>query len=159
MFSKRLTIFLFAAFFCFHSVACLWQPVKIEGTAMKPGLNNGDRIFVDRNFGELQRGDIVVFYFPKDETKSFVKRVIGLPGETVEIKAGQIYVNGQVLSEPYVDAANNVAQANLSIKSISSEHYFVVGDNRDNSYDSRSWGTVPKKLIYGKYSVTYIRAE
>ena len=157
MLGKLLTT-IFVSVWCLLSAGCLWQPVAVNGTAMKPNLNNGDRIFVDRNFGELKRGDVVAFYFPKDQTKIFVKRIIGLPGESLEIRAGAIFINGQELTEPYVDPANNFNKIDLKPVSIPPDHYFVAGDNRVNSYDSRSWGTVPKDLIYGKYSVTYIRA-
>ena len=122
---------------------------------MKPSLNDGDRVFVDRNFGELKRGDIVVFLFPKDQSKSFVKRIVGLPNETIEIRNGEVFVNGQVLAEPHVISEFNQAKANMMPKAVPGDQYFVVGDNRDNSYDSRSWGTLPKNLIYGKYYWTY----
>lgn len=126
---------------------------------MKPTLNDGDRIFVERNFGELKRGDIVVFQFPKGKSKSFVKRIIGLSNETVEIRSGSVFINGKILEEPYLNSELNQSGANMSPKSVPNEQYFVMGDYRDNSYDSRSWGTLPKDLIYGKYYWTYLAGE
>ncbi len=126
---------------------------------MKPTLGNGDRIFINRNFGELSRGDIVIFQFPKDKSKSFIKRIIGLPGETIEIRDGKVFINGQNLDEPYISSEFNKAKANMSPKAVPGEQYFVVGDNRDNSYDSRTWGTVSKDLIYGKYYSTYLKGN
>ncbi|MEP6924803.1 MAG: signal peptidase I [Pyrinomonadaceae bacterium] len=144
---------------CVLCVGCLLTPVRNEGTAMKPTLGDGDRVFINRNFGELNRGDIVAFQFPKDKSKSFVKRIIGLPSETVEVRDGKVFVNGNPLDETYISSEFNRAKANMSPKVIPSEQYFVMGDNRDNSYDSRSWGTLPKDLIYGKYSLTYLRGK
>ena len=138
------------------------QPVKVEGTAMSPTLNDGDRIFIWKRFSSLKRGDIVVFWFPLDRSKSFIKRVVGLPGEEIDIDSdGRITINGRPIDEPYlVPDRNQVAQARwrsarAEFKHISPESYFVMGDNRDASNDSRSWGTVPKSLVYGKFMSRY----
>lgn len=125
---------------------------------MEPTLKNGDRIFVDKNVSNLKRGDIVVFYYPKNHNQSFVKRIIGLPSETVEIRAGQVFINGKALEEPYLSSEHNKLQTNLPPTLISEGQYFVLGDNRDNSYDSRNWGTVPINLIYGIYYSTYLKS-
>src|SRR5213083_46411 len=86
-------------------VVFLYQPVKVEGTSMQPELVDQERIFVNKfvyHFEEIHRGDIVVFWYPKDPSKSFIKRVIGIPGDIVSVKNGRVYVNGQLLEEPYV---------------------------------------------------------
>ena len=132
------------------------QPVKVEGTAMLPALKDGDRVIIDRQFDKIERGDIIIFLFPRDQTRSYLKRVIGLPHETVEIREGQIFVNGRVLDEPYVDPRFNQSARSLQPIKLPEDNYFVVGDNRDNSSDSRFWGPVERKLIYGKYIKTYM---
>src|SRR5215217_7803798 len=140
-------------------VVFIVQPVKVEGTSMLPRLHDGERIFVNKliyyGLPELERGDIVVFWFPNDPTKSYIKRVIGLPGETVQLRAGRIFVNGKELQEPYLEHALNVAAADEPPVYVKPHYYFVMGDNRDNSSDSRSWGLVPEKYIYGKALFRY----
>jgi signal peptidase I len=135
------------------------QPVKVEGTSMLPRLHDGERIFVNKliyyGLPRLERGDIVVFWFPNDPTKSYIKRVIGLPGETVQVRGGRILVNGKELQEPYLEHALNVAAADEPPVYVKPHYYFVMGDNRDNSSDSRTWGLVPEKYIYGKALFRY----
>lgn len=126
---------------------------------MKPSFNNGDKILVEKEFGELKRGDLITFLFPKDRTKWYFKRVVGLPGETVEIREGKVFINGQMLDEPYVEENYNKIKQSFSPRKIEPDNYFVMGDNRDNSSDSRYWGTVDVKLITGKYTMTYSKAE
>ena len=135
------------------------QPVKVEGTSMLPRLHDGERIFVNKlvyyDIPELERGDIVVFWFPDDPTKSYIKRVIGLPGETVQVRGGRILINGKELQEPYLEHSLNVAAADEPPTYVKPHYYFVMGDNRDNSSDSRMWGLVPEKYIYGKALFRY----
>ena len=135
------------------------QPVKVEGTSMLPRLHDGERIFVNKliyyGLPPLDRGDIVVFWFPDDPSKSYIKRVIGLPGETVQMRAGRIFVNGKELHEPYLDPQLNVAPDDRPPTYVRPHYFFVMGDNRDNSSDSRSWGLVPEKYIYGKALFRY----
>jgi len=135
------------------------QPVKVEGTSMLPRLHDGERIFVNKliyyGLPELERGDIVVFWYPDDPTKSYIKRVIGLPGETVQLRGGHILVNGRELQEPYLDPALNAAPDERAPVYVKPHYYFVMGDNRDNSSDSRTWGLVPEKYIYGKALFRY----
>ncbi len=135
------------------------QPVKVEGTSMLPRLHDGERIFVNKlvyyDIPELERGDIVVFWFPDDPSKSYIKRVIGLPGETVQVRDGRVFVNGRELFEPYLDPGRNVTRGTEQPVYIRQHYYFVMGDNRDNSSDSRSWGLVPEKYIYGKALFRY----
>jgi signal peptidase I len=84
------------------------QPLRVEGAAMSPTLNNGDKIFVSKRVDQLQRGDIVVFYYPKDTTKSFIKRIVGLPGERVDVDSdGNVTINGQALKESYIQPEHN----------------------------------------------------
>ena len=122
---------------------------------MKPSFNDGDRILIDQNWNELKRGEVITFLYPKDRTKWYVKRIIGLPGEIIEIREGKVYINGEVLDEPYIDQSYNQAKANSPPRKVPEYQYFVMGDNRDNSSDSRYWGTVDKELIKGKYYMTY----
>ncbi len=140
------------------------QPVVVEGTSMLPQLHDGERLLVNKlvyykfqsvNWGHLERGDIVVFWYPREPDKSYVKRIIGLPGETVEVKNGVVFVNGIELQEPYLDATHNQSLPTFKPVKVDDYYYFVMGDNRDNSSDSRYWGLVPEKYIYGKAFFRY----
>jgi signal peptidase I len=137
----------------------LYQPVKVEGTSMMPALVDQERIFINKfvyrlGIGDIQRGDLVVFYFPGDPTKSYIKRVIGIPGDTVEVEDGTVIVNGQRMEEPYVlDQYRD--RYSMSQFRVQGEEYFVLGDHRSSSNDSRSWGAVPRKYIYGKAVFVY----
>jgi signal peptidase I len=140
------------------------QPVVVEGTSMLPQLHDGERLLVNKlvyyklqsvSWGHIERGDIVVFWFPNDPDKSYVKRVIGLPGETVEVRSGKVYINGVQLTESYLDEEYNRSLPSWPAKKVEDHHYFVLGDNRDNSSDSRYWGLVPEKYIYGKAFFRY----
>jgi signal peptidase I len=144
-------------------VVFIVQPVKVEGTSMLPRLHDGERIFVNKliYYDEyrwaptVDRGDIVVFWFPDDPSKSYIKRVVGLPGDTVEIHDGIVRVNGLDLDETYLDSRHNLAHRSQPAVYVKPNYYFVMGDNRDNSSDSRIWGLVPKKYIYGKALFRY----
>lgn len=134
------------------------QPVKVEGTSMLPRLHDGERIFINRfiyNFRKIERGDIVVFYYPKDPGKNFIKRVIGLPGDEITISNGKLRINGQLVPENYLskDYTTNISAPHTWV--VEPHHYFVMGDNRDASNDSRSWGYVPEMYIYGKAVFRY----
>lgn len=131
------------------------KPAIIEGTAMRPTLEDGDRWFVTMNPGEIRRGDIIEFRYPKDETKRYMKRVVGLPGETIEIRGGVVYIDGAALAEDYVPAETNKTGSSFPEKLIPENHYYVLGDNRDNSSDSRYWGTVDRSLIEGRLYMRY----
>ena len=133
------------------------QPVKVEGTSMLPRLVDQERIFVNRfiyRFTDIHRGDIVVFWYPKDRNKSFIKRVVGVPGDEVEIRYGSVYVNGQKVDEPYLKPEFRDHES-LRREFIPADHYFVLGDHRNSSNDSRNWGYVPRDLIYGKAVFRY----
>ncbi len=140
------------------------QPVVVEGTSMLPQLHDGERLLVNKlvyyriqsvRWGHIERGDIVVFWFPNDPDKSYVKRVIGLPGEIVEIRNGKVFVDGNELVEDYLNTEYNQGFPSEAAKKVADHHYFVMGDNRDNSSDSRYWGLVPEKYIYGKAFFRY----
>ena len=158
MFNTTKLILLLIFLAGFSTSGCSLMPVRVEGTAMMPTLKNGDRIFVDRNVNNLKRGDIIVFRFPKNHEQSFVKRIVGLPNESIEIRQGQIFINGKILEEPYASEEYNQVKNTRNVVQIPDGHYFVMGDNRDNSYDSRGWGTLPKELIYGVYYTTYSKS-
>ena len=146
------------AFFLLGATGCI-KPVVIEGTAMSPTLADGERWFVTMNPGEIQRGDIIEFRYPKDETKRYVKRVVGLPGETIEVRGGVVHINGSALTEDYVPAERNQTGASFPQKHIPENHFYVLGDNRDNSSDSRYWGTVDRSLVEGKLYMRYSSSE
>jgi signal peptidase I len=135
----------------------LYQPVKVEGTSMAPLLSDQERIFINKfvyRFEPIERGDVVVFWYPLDRSKSFIKRVVGLPGEMVEIRSGRLYVNGVELAEPYVPASYLDA-SKYPAMIIPPDEYFVMGDHRDSSNDSRVFGPVPRPFIYGKAVFAY----
>lgn len=138
-------------------IAFVYQPVKVEGTSMAPRLSDQERIVINKfvyKFEPIQRGDIVVFRYPRDPAKSFIKRVVGLPGETVEIRRGVVYVNGTPLREDYVPADEHDLHSYPATR-LPPQHYFVLGDHRRSSNDSRAWGTVHRDYIYGKAVFAY----
>jgi signal peptidase I len=135
----------------------LYQPVKVEGTSMAPLLSDQERIFINKfvyRFEPIERGDVVVFWYPLDRSKSFIKRVVALPGETVELRAGRLYVNGKELTEPYVPSSY-LDGANYTPLAIPADSFFVMGDHRDSSNDSRVFGPVARQFIYGKAVFAY----
>ncbi len=137
----------------------LYQPVKVEGTSMTPALINDERIFINKfvyrfGFSDIGRGDTVVFWAPEDPSKSYIKRVIGIPGDVVEIDQGVVVLNGKPLDEPYVPERNR-DRISMARRVVEPGHYFVLGDHRNSSNDSRSWGTVPRESIYGKAVFVY----
>jgi len=135
----------------------LYQPVKVEGTSMAPLLSDQERIFINKfvyRFEPIERGDVVVFWYPLDRSKSFIKRVVGLPGDTVEIRSGHLYVGGRELMEPYVPA-NYLDGASYPPLTLPADSFFVMGDHRDSSNDSRVFGPVPRQFIYGKAVFAY----
>jgi signal peptidase I len=144
-------------------VVFIVQPVKVEGTSMLPRLHDGERIFVNKLIyydeyrwaPKIERGDIVVFWFPDDPSKSYIKRVVGLPEDWVEVREGNVIINGSILNEAYLDPKENLSTRSLPPVKVKPNYYFMMGDNRDNSSDSRSWGLVPKKYIYGKALLRY----
>ncbi len=130
----------------------LYQPVKVEGTSMMPSLDDQERIFVNKfvyRWEPIQRGDIVVFRYPRDPSKSYIKRVIGIPGDQIRIDSGQLYVNEQPIIEDYVPPAYTDERSYSEIV-VPSRSYFVLGDHRSMSNDSRDFGPVKEGYIFGK---------
>ena len=130
----------------------LYQPVRVEGTSMMPSLDDQERIFVNKyvyRLESIQRGDVVVFRYPRDPSKSFIKRVIALAGDRIRIESGEVFVNGEALEEDYVPAAY-ADQRSYGEIVIPPNSYFVLGDHRTMSNDSRDFGPVNVGFIYGK---------
>ncbi|MGB7584804.1 MAG: signal peptidase I [Terriglobales bacterium] len=130
----------------------VYQPVKVEGTSMMPSLEDQERIFVNKfvyRLEPIERGDIVVFRYPRDPSKSFIKRVIGLAGDHIHIDTGQVWVNGKRLDEDYVPQAYEDLRSYPEI-TVPPGSYFVLGDHRSLSNDSRDFGPVGESYIYGK---------
>jgi signal peptidase I len=138
-------------------IVFLYQPVKVEGTSMAPLLSDQERIFINKfvyRFEPIERGDVVVFWYPLDHTKSFIKRVVGLPGETVEIRQGTLYVNGKVIPEPYVPPQYEDSSDFGPVR-VPKDSFFVLGDHRISSNDSRVFGPVASQYIYGRAVFAY----
>jgi signal peptidase I len=130
----------------------LYQPVKVEGTSMMPSLDDQERIFVNKyvyRLEPIQRGDIIVFRYPRDPSKSFIKRVIGLAGDRIRIEGGEVFVNGEALEEDYVPSVYADQRSYPEIV-VPPHSYFVLGDHRTMSNDSRDFGPVDVGFIYGK---------
>ncbi|ATW24591.1 signal peptidase I [Candidatus Formimonas warabiya] len=134
----------------------LFEPSFIPSLSMYPVLQPGDRIIVNKIIYRLsvpKRGDIVVFRFPLDEKKYYIKRIIGLPGETIEGKGNSIFINGKAYPENYLPGG--VIYQDFGPVHIPKGEYLVLGDNRGDSFDSRSWGTLPENRIQGKAIILY----
>jgi signal peptidase I len=135
----------------------LYQPVRVEGTSMLPMLEDQDRLFINKiayRMGEIHQGDVVVFQYPRDHTKSYIKRVIALPGDRLRIDHGVVYVNGSRLPEPYVPNRFSDERTQPEME-LPPNEYFVMGDHRSISSDSRDFGPVDRDLIYGKAVFVY----
>lgn len=133
----------------------LFQPFIVKGESMSPNFENGDYLIVDEisyRFSEPQRGDVIVFDYPKDTSQRFIKRIVGLPAETVQVQNGEVKIikdgKEQILNESYLP--QGLKTGNDVNTTLGDNEYFVMGDNRPYSFDSRQWGTVPKKDIIGK---------
>ena len=138
-------------------VAFVYQTLRIVGNSMAPLLSDHESIFINKivyHLDPIQRGDVVVFDYPLDGTKSFIKRIVALPGEIVEIRQGLVYVNGNWLPEPYVPS-QYVDLSDFGPMQVPSDSYFVMGDHRSSSNDSRVFGTVARRLIYGRAVFAY----
>ncbi len=137
----------------------IYQPVKVEGTSMMPALEDQERIFINKflyrfGFGEIEHRDTVVFWFPRDPSKSYIKRVIGLPGDVVEVRDGKVHLNGTPVAEPYVPEEFR-DHVSVPPTHVPADCYYVMGDHRTSSNDSRAWGVVPRRFIYGKAVFVY----
>ena len=138
-------------------ITFLYQPVRVEGTSMLPRLVDQDRLFINKfvyHFEAIDRGDVVVFHYPRNPQLSYIKRVIAVPGDRLSIDRGQVYVNGKALDEPYVPAEYRDTRS-LDPTVIPDGQYFVLGDHRSIASDSREFGTVKRDLIYGKAAFIY----
>ncbi len=138
-------------------IVFLYQPVRVEGTSMLPLLEDQDRLFINKmayRLGEIHRGDVVVFLYPHDHQKSYIKRVIAGPGDDLRIDHGRVYVNGDPIAEWYVPG--RYADDRSEPERVVGPHeYFVMGDHRSISSDSRDFGPVDRSLIYGKAAFVY----
>ena len=135
----------------------LYQPVKVEGNSMLPGLQDQERIFINKfvySLEPVERGDIVVFRYPRDPSKSYIKRVVGVAGDRIRIEHGMVYVNGQMLPEPYVPP-RYVDGHNYPEIVVPAHSYYLMGDHRTMSNDSREFGPVDESYIYGKAVFVY----
>ncbi len=143
---------LFALLFSFFIIVFVYQPVKVEGGSMEPGLEDQEHIVINKlvyRVETIERGDIVVFHYPRDTRKSFIKRVVGLPGDRIRIAYGHVFVNDEAVAEPYVPSDYLDARSFPEIV-VPGNAYFVLGDHRSMSNDSREFGPVMRSYIYGK---------
>lgn len=142
--------------------AFLIRPFQVTGQSMHPTFTNGEYVFTNllsQRFGPLNRGDVIVFKAPPSEDKDYIKRIIGIPGDTVKIEDGKVYLNHKLLSEPYISSdirtdARGFANEGQDIM-VSKDNYFVMGDNRPFSSDSRDWGLVTFDKVIGKSALVY----
>ncbi len=128
---------------------------RIEGSSMEPNLHDGEYVLISKAsywFSSPRRGDVVVFRFPHDPSRDFIKRVIGLPGETVAIRDGKVFIDGRPLEEPYIRGPMVYTYGPVTL---GPDEYFVLGDNRNASNDSHNWGTLPRSAIIGKAWLIY----
>jgi signal peptidase I len=140
-------------------IVFIYQPVKVEGTSMMPTLTDQERIFINKftyhyGLGNIERSDMVVFLYPLEPSKSYIKRIIGVPGDIVKIVSGDVYVNGDRLVENYVPDSYR-DHLSWGPERVPPNKYFVLGDHRSSSNDSRAWGFVDRKYIYGKAVFVY----
>jgi signal peptidase I len=128
--------------------------VRVENISMQPTLHEGEFVLVNKlayRLGSFQRGDVIVFHYPRNPADDYIKRIIGLPGDTILIENGEVAVNGQVLNEPYIAAPPQYT----SSWSVPEGQIFVLGDNRNQSSDSHSWGFVPAQNVVGRALIIY----
>jgi signal peptidase I len=152
-FSKYATILLVVGLITHYFFYSL---LIVRGKSMEPNYIDGDMVLVNKisyQISNPQRGDVVAMFFPGEASKRFIKRVVGLPGEKVVVLANKVYINGQVLPEAYLPKST-ITLPNLE-RQLTSDEYFVMGDNRGGSSDSRAWGPVPESYIIGKASVKF----
>jgi signal peptidase I len=138
-------------------ITFLYQPVRVEGTSMLPRLEDHDRLFINKfvyHIESIQRGDVVVFHYPRDPEKSYIKRVIGLPGDRIWIDRGSVWLNGIPLRETYVPERYRDSRS-MAEMVIPDDTYFMMGDHRSISSDSREFGPVERDLVYGKAVFVY----
>lgn len=138
----------------FLGINAISARIRVDGTSMEPSLLNGEFIIVNKlayKLGSPSYGDVVIFRFPRNPNQEYIKRIIGLPGDTVHISDGSVYVNEQLITEPYISADPSYAGTWL----VPEDNIFVLGDNRNNSSDSHTWGPVPYENLVGKAVFVY----
>ena len=138
----------------FVAINAVSARIRVDGASTGPTLHNGELIIINKlafRLGEPQRGDIIVFHYPRDPSQEFIKRIVGLSGDQVTITDGNIYVNGQRLDEPYISISPNY----LGSWVVHENQLFVLGDNRNNSRDSHEWGNLPMDYVIGKALFIY----
>ncbi|MBN2383095.1 signal peptidase I [bacterium] len=138
-------------------ITFVMQSYAVEGSSMQPTLESGDRLIAEKvsyRFGSIDQGDIVVLYYPADPSKTFIKRVIARPGDTIAFKEGTPVVNGATLSEAFVSPLFRSHESRRSMV-VPPGYYFVMGDHRNVSYDSRHFGFVPEKYILARAVVRF----
>ena len=138
-------------------ITFLYQPVRVEGTSMLPRLVDQDRLFINKfvyHFEAIEHGDVVVFHYPRDPQKSYIKRIIAVPGDRLRIDRGRVYLNERLLNESYIpDEFRDTRSMGEMV--VPRDEYFVMGDHRSISSDSREFGPVKRDLIYGKAAFVY----
>jgi signal peptidase I len=142
-------------------ITFLYQPVRVEGTSMLPRLEDHDRLFINKfvyRISSIERGDVVVFHYPRDPEKSYIKRVIALPGDRLRIDRGTVWLNGKRQREAYVPEEFRDSRSMAEIE-VPDDSYFMMGDHRSISSDSREFGPVERSLIYGKAVFVYWPAK
>jgi len=138
-------------------ITFLYQPVRVEGTSMLPRLEDRDRLFINKfvyRISAIERGDVVVFRYPRDQEKSYIKRVIALPGDRLRIEHGLLWLNGKAQLESYVPEEYRDSRSYPEMV-VPEDSYFMMGDHRSISSDSREFGPVERSLIYGKAVFVY----
>jgi signal peptidase I len=131
------------------SAACSAPPTKMADASMEPTIANGSDVAVTRTVAPIHRGDIIVFHSPKDPATDLVRRVAGLPGESITLIAGHLYIDNREIDEPYVAMANKSYEM-ITAEKIPLGRYYVMGDNRKDSKDSRDWGPIAEEAIVAK---------
>lgn len=138
----------------FAGINAVSARIRVDGASMEPSLQSGEFVIVNKlayMFSDPAIGDVIVFHFPRDPDQEYIKRIIGLPGDRVEVREGKVYVNGQILNEDYI-AASPIYETSWDVPS---DSLFVLGDNRNNSSDSHNWGPVPIDYVIGKATFIY----
>jgi len=138
----------------FAGINAVSARIRVDGYSMEPTLHNGEFVIVNKmayRLGNPQHGDVIVFHYPRDPEQEYIKRIVGLPGDRVQVRDGQVYVNDQLINEPYIAAAPKYQ----SEWSVPENALFVLGDNRNNSSDSHNWGPVPMEYVVGKALFIY----
>ncbi len=152
---------LISAFASVLIITFLYQPVRVEGISMLPRLEDRDRLFINKfvyHFEAIERGDVIVFRYPRDPDRSYIKRVAALSGDSVRIDSGRVFVNGKPIREPYVPPQYRDDRS-MPEMIVPANSYFVLGDHRNIASDSRDFGPVDRSLIYGKAVFIYWPAQ